>query len=58
VTKDISPQTFVLCGAGIKSENDVRRAMELGAKGILVASGVVKAKDIEKSMENLIKGML
>ena len=37
--------TPLLCGAGIVSGEDVKRAMELGAEGILVASGVVKAKD-------------
>ncbi|MHA1589637.1 MAG: triose-phosphate isomerase [Candidatus Njordarchaeales archaeon] len=34
-----------LCGAGISSGEDVKRALELGAKGVLVASAVVKAKD-------------
>jgi len=34
-----------LCGAGITTGEDVRRAIELGAKGVLVASAVVKAKD-------------
>src|SRR3989338_2279677 len=38
----------VLCGAGIHSREDVRKAFELGAKGILVASGVVLAKNKEK----------
>ncbi|MBI4127114.1 triose-phosphate isomerase [Candidatus Peregrinibacteria bacterium] len=33
----------VLVGAGIKNANDVKIAMELGACGILVASGVVRA---------------
>ncbi len=56
--KKISKNTVVLCGAGIKSKEDVKKAMELGAKGILVASGVVKSKNIEKSMKELIKGML
>ena len=34
-----------LCGAGISTGEDVKRALELGAKGVLVASAVVKAKD-------------
>jgi triosephosphate isomerase len=41
----ISPSTKVLCGAGVKSGADVRKAIELGADGVLLASGVVKAKD-------------
>jgi len=56
--KKISLHTEVLCGAGIKNGNDVRKAIELGAKGVLVASGVVKSPDIEKSIEELIGGMI
>lgn len=35
----------LLCGAGIVSGDDVAAAMNLGTKGILVASSVVKAQD-------------
>jgi triosephosphate isomerase len=35
----------ILCGAGIVSGEDVARAVELGAEGVLVASSVVKARD-------------
>ncbi|ALU12052.1 triosephosphate isomerase [Ignicoccus islandicus DSM 13165] len=35
----------ILVGAGISSGEDVRKALELGAQGVLVASAVVKAKD-------------
>lgn len=37
--------TGLLCGAGIVSGVDVARAVDLGAKGVLVASGIVKAAD-------------
>ncbi len=40
--------TKLLCGAGIVSGDDVARAKELGSKGILVASGIIKAKNWEK----------
>jgi triosephosphate isomerase len=33
-----------LCGAGVKTGEDVAMALKLGSEGILVASGVVKAK--------------
>lgn len=46
--KSIDDSIKVLCGAGIKDGKDVAKAVELGADGILVASGVVKAKDKEK----------
>jgi triosephosphate isomerase len=46
----------VLCGAGVKDAEDVRKAIELGAKGILVASGVVKAKNPEEAIKDLLSG--
>ncbi len=45
----------VLCGAGIKDAEDVRIALSLGAKGILVASGVLLSKNKKKSIEDIIK---
>ncbi len=48
----------VLVGAGVKNDQDVRRAIELGAVGVLVASGVVKAKDPAMALNNLIDGMM
>jgi len=44
----------VLVGAGIKSNEDVKIAMKLGAKGIAVSSGVVKSKNPEKVLRGLI----
>ena len=35
----------LICGAGINSSEDVRIAVELGSKGILAASSVVKSKN-------------
>ncbi|MCL2172922.1 MAG: triose-phosphate isomerase [Nitrososphaerota archaeon] len=35
----------ILCGAGISQAEDVTRALSLGTQGVLVASGIVKAKD-------------
>jgi triosephosphate isomerase (TIM) len=35
----------ILCGAGIVTGEDVKRAVELGSDGVLVASSVVKARD-------------
>ena len=47
----------VLCGAGVKTKQDVKIAIELGAKGILLASGVTKAKDPEKVLKELVNGL-
>ena len=41
----INPKVKVLCGAGITSGKDVKKALELGTEGVLVASGVVKAEN-------------
>ncbi len=43
----------LLAGAGITSAADVARAVELGAKGVLVASAVMKAKDPFKVIREL-----
>ena len=48
----------LLCGAGIKSGEDVKKAIELGSHGILVASGVVKAKDKEKVIREMAEAMI
>jgi len=44
VVKKINPNVVVLCGAGITNGEDVAAALRLGTEGVLVASGVVKAK--------------
>ena len=43
--KQAKNSTKLLCGAGIVSGEDVAKAMQLGAKGVLVASGIIKAKN-------------
>lgn len=45
VVKKVNPEVTILCGAGITSGNDVTAALKLGTKGVLVASGIVKAKE-------------
>jgi len=48
--KRINSDVVVLCGAGITNGEDVSAALRLGTEGVLVASGVVKAKDPYKVM--------
>jgi len=50
--------TKLLCGAGIVSGKDVTRAKKLGSKGILVASGIVKAKNWEKIIEEFSRALV
>ena len=45
LVKSINPDVVILCGAGITRGEDVAAALRLGTEGVLVASGVVKAKD-------------
>ena len=52
-----NPKVQVLCGAGVKTGRDVAKALELGTVGVLLASGVVKAKDSGKVLRDLAKGL-
>jgi len=56
--KNAKNKTKLLCGAGIISGEDVKRSFELGANGILVASGIVKSKNWEKIIVEFAKEML
>ena len=47
----------ILCGAGIVTGEDVAKAVELGADGVLVASSVVKAKDWESKVRELARSL-
>ena len=51
-------KTDVLCGAGVKTEEDVRRSMQLGTKGVLLASGVAKSRNPEKALTKLVAGLI
>ena len=42
-----------LCGAGISTREDVKEALKLGTKGVLVASGIVKARNQRKALKEL-----
>ena len=41
----VNEKAIILCGAGISHGEDVAAALKLGTQGVLVASGIVKAKD-------------
>lgn len=58
VIQALSPKVKVLCGAGVKTGEDVKKAIELGSEGVLLASGVVKAQDAESAIRDLIQGLL
>ncbi len=52
--KELNPKVKVLCGAGITTHEDYVRALDLGAEGVLLASGIVKAKDPKRALEELV----
>ena len=56
--KSAKNSTKLLCGAGIVSGKDVARAKELGSKGILVASGIVKARNWEKIIDDFSRALV
>ena len=43
--KDSSNKVGILCGAGVSTKDDVRKALELGTDGVLLASAFVRARD-------------
>lgn len=47
----------VIVGAGVKTGEDIKIALKLGAKGVLVASGVTKAKDPRKVLVDFAKAL-
>jgi len=47
-----------LVGAGVKNAEDVKIALKLGASGVLLASGVTKAKNPGLVLRDLAKGIL
>ncbi|MCX6725966.1 MAG: triose-phosphate isomerase [Candidatus Shapirobacteria bacterium] len=46
----------ILVGAGVHTSQDVKKALELGARGVLVSSEVVLATDPKQALLNLTKG--
>jgi triosephosphate isomerase len=52
--KDVNEEVKVLCGAGISKHEDYVTALDLGADGVLLASGIVKAEDQRKALEELV----
>lgn len=50
----VDPDVEVFCGAGISTGEDVVAARELGATGVLLASGVAKAEDPLAALEDLV----
>ncbi len=51
-------QAIPLVGAGISTAEDVRASIALGAQGVLVASAIVKAKNVENKVREFISALI
>lgn len=54
--KNSSKNVKVICGAGIMDKTDIQSAIKLGSEGILLASGLIKAKSWENTLVDLVEG--
>jgi len=54
IIHEINPEIGVLCGAGISTGDDMKAAMDLGAEGVLLASGIIMAQDPKEALLNLV----
>ena len=52
--KAINKDVKVLCGAGISTGEDMAAAIELGAEGVLLASGIIKAESPKDALLDLV----
>ena len=52
--KSINKNVKVLCGAGITTGDDMKAAMDLGADGVLLASGIIKAESPKDALIDLV----
>ena len=52
--KKVNKKVEVLCGAGISTGDDVRAAMDLGASGVLLASGIILADNPKEALLDLV----
>ncbi len=51
-------KSAVVCGAGISTGTDVKKAVELGVAGVLLASAYVKAKDPKALLEDFASAIV
>lgn len=57
IVSKANSRVIPLCGAGISSGEDFRSALELGTKGVILASAFVKSPDPKKFLEDMIKAI-
>lgn len=54
VIHEIDSNIGILCGAGISTGDDMKAALDLGAEGVLLASGIILAEDPKEALLDLV----
>ena len=54
----VNASSEILCGAGVSTAEDVGKALQLGTRGVLVASSVVKSRSPGKLLEDMTDEIL
>lgn len=57
LVRKVDASAIILCGAGITIGADAEAALKLGANGVLVSSGIVKAKNQETALLSIAEAM-
>lgn len=57
LVKRVNRDVIILCGAGITKGDDVAAAIRLGTKGVLVASGIVRAKNPHTALQEFAQAI-
>jgi len=53
--ESVKDKTNVLIGAGVTTTDDIQKALELGAKGVLLSSAFALAKDTKAKLDELVQ---
>ena len=56
--RTVNRSVDILCGAGVSTAEDVGKALELGTRGVLVSSSVVKGTNPAQLLENMTDEVL
>ncbi len=56
--RKINPNLWTLCGAGVTTAEDVSKALDLGTRGVLVSSSIVKAKNPRLGIHDMARALL
>jgi len=56
--RSVNSSLDILCGAGVSTAEDVGKALELGTRGVLVSSSVVKGPNPGQLLENMTDEVL